>query len=80
MAEDILRTALKEKFKRTIFKLALTQTAAVIGEATKHPKFGTGKRLSDNDCFVSSSWTGENIMGKLQMEQKQEFFKDDNET
>ena len=46
-------------------KLALQQTASVIGEVTRNMTWGTGVGLGRANTFDSKAWPGKNLLGKL---------------
>ena len=70
LATETLKKALAVKFTRPAFRLALQQTQSIIGEATKHPVFGTGYMANEKQAYDCRTWTGENVMGLLLTELK----------
>ena len=64
-AEEVMQKALDIKFANPPFKLALQKTEKLIGEATRHPVWGTGNTMGHRDAFNTSSWTGKNTLGLL---------------
>ena len=43
--------------------ILLTTGTRKLGEATKHPTFGIGLNINDDNVTDSSKWKGQNVMG-----------------
>ena len=70
-APQVMKKALMCKFKQTPLKAALLQTSNVIGEATRNNKWGIGHTINSFDAFNKVNWSGNNAMGLLLLEIKQ---------
>ena len=68
---EVMKKAQLVKFQIPAMAFSLKSCGLYIGEATKNPVWGTGKTLSDNNAFQSSSWTGSNKAGEMLKEVRQ---------
>lgn len=65
---EAMRRAQIAKFSTRSMKLVLQNTRRVIAEATRDRYWGIGVALHDKDCMNSHKWQGENMVGKILME------------
>jgi hypothetical protein len=70
---QIMTQALKAKFQIPEMKNYLCATAGVIGEGTKHPFWGVGHNLHTPEAMLVANWYGDNLMGKILTELRQDL-------
>ena len=76
---DVVFEGAKAKFYQNMdAREGLIDTGkSMIGEATTNRKWGIGIHIKDTRCLHSSNWVGENEMGKILMEIRDELIKCD---
>ena len=72
-SEEIMEKALKKKFQIPVFKKAILNTEAVIGEGITDKTLGTGMKNGIKNSLNARSWTGRNTMGKLLVKIREEL-------
>ena len=74
-AKTALQKACSEKFKQDVrakdFLLKTGET--ILAEASKSKTWGVGLTLKDNDIGTKSKWTGQNILGNILTEIRQQL-------
>ena len=70
---EVMKAAMRRKFRIPALKHTLLNCGAKIGEGTKNSFWGIGVNIQDNSACNPAAWTGQNMAGECLMEIRREL-------
>lgn len=75
---EVMKAAMRKKFKIPALKYTLVNSGITIGEGTKNAFWGIGLSIQDDTACNPTVWAGQNIAGQCLMDVRREIVSEDN--